>query len=91
MTEKTKKMAPKNNANKMMKGRDAQAIKNINIDEDTIEIEFLQPSNTGYTYYRYDNTNPGKEQVKMMKKMAKEGKLIDYIEQEVRKMYASRW
>ena len=67
-------------------------IKNVTIGDDYIEVEFYQPSRTGYTYYRYDATNPGKEQVAMMKKMAKnKADLMTYINQEVRKMYASRW
>ena len=91
MAEKTKKMTKKTGAKNLMKGKDAQTIKNIEISDEAIEIEFLKPSRTGYTYYRYDNNSPGMEQVKMMKKLAKEGNLVDYIEKEVRKMYASRW
>lgn len=84
-TPKKQPMAKKNSAI-------SKPIKNINIGDDYIEIEFYQPSRTGYTYYRYDATNPGQDQVKAMKEMAKnEDGLLAYINREVRKMYASRW
>lgn len=85
-----KKMSTRSDR-KMKKNEDEQAIGSINIGDDFVEVEFIKPSRTGYTYYRYDTNNPGAAQVEKMKELAENGGLVDYIEREVRKMYAKRW
>ncbi len=74
------------------KKTEEKGIANVEIGEDYLEVEFLQPSKDGYIYYRYDEANPGKSQVAEMKKIAKNKKLLaEYIEKEVRKMYSQKW
>ena len=66
-------------------------MKNYEIGDDFVMVEFKTPSRTGGRVYKYTYASAGMENIEKMKELAQAGQNLEtFIQDNVRKLYESK-